>query len=82
MHTNANVQFRVHKQTRIALTLKETMFFQLPRQMFLPASRRCPETQHGLTHSPNHTSAIRQNLRVPAFKEVVRTTLRLHELQR
>ena len=33
----------------------------------MPASRRCSETQHGLTHSPNHTSPIRQNLRVPAF---------------
>ena len=26
------------------------------------------KTQHGLSHSPNHTSAIRQNLRVPAFR--------------
>ena len=68
MHTNANVPFSVHKQTRIALVLKKSMFFQLARQMFLPASRRCPETQHGLTHSQNHTSAIRQNLRVPAFR--------------
>ena len=40
MHSNATVQFRVHKQTRIALILNETMFFQLARQMFLSASRR------------------------------------------
>ena len=54
----------------IAFVLNRSMFFQLARQMFLPASRRCPETQDGLTHSPNHTSAVRQNLRVPAFKRV------------
>ena len=56
------------KQTGIALILNETVFFQLARQMFLQASRRCYETQHGPVHSPNHTSAIRQNLWVPAFK--------------
>ena len=58
----------VHEQTRVALILTETMFFQLDRQVFLPETRRCSETLHGLTHSPNHKSAIRQNLRVPAFR--------------
>ena len=53
-HSDANVQFRVHKQTRIALILNGTMFFQLARQMFLPASRRRSETWHGLTHSTPH----------------------------
>ena len=51
MHSNANVQFSVHKQTRIALILNTAMFFQLARQIFL--SRRCSETQHGLSHSPH-----------------------------
>ena len=81
MHSNANVQFRVRKQTRITPILNETMFFQPARQMFLPTSRRCSETQHDLTHSPNHTSAIRRNLRVPAFRWL-RATVRLHGLQR
>ena len=58
----------VHKQTRITLILNKAMFFQLARQMFLPTSRRCPETQHGFTHSPNYTSAIRQNLPVSTFR--------------
>ena len=53
--------------TCTAMQMSSSVFLQLARQMFLPASRRCSETQHGLTHSPNHTSAIRQNLRVPAF---------------
>ena len=65
---HADVQFRVHKQTRIAFILNETVFFQLARQVFLPAPRRCSETQHGLTHFPHHTSAIHQNLRVPTFR--------------
>ena len=39
MHTTANVQFRVRKQTRMALFLFETVFYQFARQMFLPASR-------------------------------------------
>ena len=34
---------------------------------FLPASRRCSKTQHGLAHFPHHTSAIHQNLRAPPF---------------
>ena len=36
MHTNADVQFRVRNQTRIALILNETVSFQLARQV--PAS--------------------------------------------
>ena len=54
--------------TRIALILNETVFFQLARQVFLPAFRRCSKTQHGLAHFPHHTSAIHQNLRVPTFR--------------
>ena len=68
MHSKANVLFSVRKQTRIALILNETMFFPLASQLFLPAFRRRSETQDSLTHSPHHTSAIRQNLRVPAFR--------------
>ena len=60
--SNADVQFRVHKQTRIALILNETVFFQLARQVFLPARRRCPETQQGLAHF------CHQNLRVQTFR--------------
>ena len=36
MHTNADVQFSVRNQTRIALILNETVFFQFARQV--PAS--------------------------------------------
>ena len=56
--TNANVQFRVRKQTRIVLILNEAVFFQVARQVFLPASRRCSKTQHGLAQIPHHTSAV------------------------
>ena len=68
MYANANVQFRVRNQTRIALILNETVFFQFARQMFLPTSRRCSKTQHGLAHFPHHTSSIHQNLRVTTFR--------------
>ena len=37
MHFHADVQFRVRKQTRIALILNETVLFQLARQG-VPAS--------------------------------------------
>ena len=53
MHTNANVQFRVRKQARIALVLNETVFFQLARQVLAVVSEtfgdpawpsKCPRT--------------------------------------
>ena len=58
----------VFANRQITLILNEAMFFECAREMFLPASRRCLETQHGFMHSPHHTSTIRQNLRVPAFR--------------
>ena len=81
MHTNAKVQLRVPK-TRIALILCATVFFQFARQVFLPASRRCSKTQHGLAHfstphvfHPSDSSG--SNLQV-----AVHTVVRLRGLQR
>ena len=82
MHTNADVQFRVRKQTQIALILNETVFFKFARQMFLPASRRRSETQHGryalsTPHVCHPSESSGSSLQV-----AVHTAVRLRGLQR
>ena len=62
--------------------LNKAMFVQLARQKFLPTSRRCPETQHGLyalskPHVCHPSESSGSSLQV-----VVRTAVRLLGLQR
>ena len=67
-------------QTKVALILNETVFFQFARQVFLPASRRCSKAQHCALSTPRdcHPSGSSgSNLQV-----AMHTAVRLRGLQR
>ena len=49
--------------------------------MFLPASRKCPETQDGLTQPPKPHVCHPSESSGSSLQVVVRTTVRLHGLQ-